>query len=222
MVVGADHVYRMDPRQMIAQHVEHGAGVTVAAIPVSRQDAKAFGIVGVGADGRTIEKFLEKPANPPTIPDSPEESFASMGIYVFDTKVLVDVLHADAADESSRHDIGGNIIPALVRDGAAQAYDFLDQRRARRDRAGLRLLARRRHHRRLLRRAHGPAHRRADVQPLQRPLADPHPHGPAAAGQVRARQRRPGGPGDRLAGVQRRDRLRRPRPRSPCCRPGCG
>jgi glucose-1-phosphate adenylyltransferase len=125
VVVGADHVYRMDPRQMIEQHVEYGAGVTVAAIPVSRQDAKAFGIVGVGSDGRTVEKFLEKPANPPTIPDSPGESFASMGIYVFDTKVLVDVLHADAADSSSRHDIGGNIIPALVSDGAAQAYDFL-------------------------------------------------------------------------------------------------
>jgi len=125
VVVGADHVYRMDPRQMIAEHVEYGAGVTVAAIPVARQDAKAFGIVGVGADGRTIEKFVEKPANPPTIPDSPDESFASMGIYVFDTKALVDALHADAADESSRHDIGGNIIPAMVRDGAAQAYDFM-------------------------------------------------------------------------------------------------
>src|ERR1700742_654799 len=120
VVVGADHVYRMDPRQMIAHHVEYGAGV-----PVAQQDAKAFGIVGVGTDGRTIEKFVEKPANPPTIPDSPDESFASMGIYVFDTKALVDVLHADATDESSRHDIGGNIIPALVRDGAAQAYDFM-------------------------------------------------------------------------------------------------
>jgi glucose-1-phosphate adenylyltransferase len=125
VVVGADHVYRMDPRQMIAQHVEYGAGVTVAAIPVSRQDAKAFGIVGVAGDGRTIERFLEKPANPPTIPDSPDESFASMGIYVFDTKVLKDVLHTDAHDINSRHDIGGNIIPALVRDGAAQAYDFM-------------------------------------------------------------------------------------------------
>jgi glucose-1-phosphate adenylyltransferase len=125
VVVGADHVYRMDARQVIAQHLEHGAGVTVAAIPVARQDAKAFGIVGVGANGRTIEKFVEKPANPPTIPDSPEESFASMGIYVFDTKALVDVLHTDATDSSSRHDIGGNVIPALVDDGAAQAYDFL-------------------------------------------------------------------------------------------------
>jgi glucose-1-phosphate adenylyltransferase len=125
VVVGADHVYRMDPRQMIAEHLEHGAGATVAAIPVARQDAKAFGIVGVGANGRTIEKFVEKPANPPTIPDSPEESFASMGIYVFDALALVDVLRADAADSSSRHDIGGNVIPAMVADGAAQAYDFL-------------------------------------------------------------------------------------------------
>ena len=125
IVVGADHVYRMDPRQMIAQHVEHGAGVTVAAIPVARQDAKAFGIVGVGPDGRTVETFLEKPSNPPPLPGHPEESFASMGIYVFDTKVLVDVLRRDAIDPGSRHDIGGNIIPTLVADGAAQAYDFL-------------------------------------------------------------------------------------------------
>jgi len=125
VVVGADHVYRMDPRQMIAQHLEYGAGATVEAIPVARQDAKAFGIVGVAGDGRMIERFLEKPANPPTIPDHPDESFASMGIYVFDTKVLRDVLRTDSKDESSRHDIGGNIIPMLVRDGAAQAYDFM-------------------------------------------------------------------------------------------------
>ena len=125
VVVGADHVYRMDPRQMIAHHIEYGAGATVAAIPVSRQDAKAFGIVGVGPDGRSIESFLEKPSNPPPLPDSPEESFASMGIYVFSTKVLVDALRRDAEDPDSRHDIGGNIIPMLVDDGAAVAYDFL-------------------------------------------------------------------------------------------------
>jgi glucose-1-phosphate adenylyltransferase len=125
VVFGADHVYRMDARQMITRHLEYAAGATVAAIPVSRQDAKAFGIVGVGQDGRSIQTFLEKPANPPAIPDSPDESYASMGIYVFDTKVLADVLARDASDSSSRHDIGGNVIPALVRDGAAQAYDFL-------------------------------------------------------------------------------------------------
>jgi glucose-1-phosphate adenylyltransferase len=125
VVVGADHVYRMDPRQMIAQHIEYGAGVTVAAIAVARQDAKAFGIVGVGPDGRSIDRFLEKPADPPSLPDSPEESYASMGIYVFDTKVLVDGLRRDAENPESRHDIGGNLVPLLVGDGCAQAYDFL-------------------------------------------------------------------------------------------------
>jgi glucose-1-phosphate adenylyltransferase len=125
VVVGADHVYRMDVRQMVAQHVEHKAGVTVAALPVSRQDAKAFGIVGVAGDGRTITSFLEKPSDPPPLPDSPEESFASMGIYVFSTDVLIDALRRDARNEDSRHDIGGNLIPLLVADGHAQAYDFM-------------------------------------------------------------------------------------------------
>jgi glucose-1-phosphate adenylyltransferase len=125
VVVGADHVYRMDVRQIIAQHLAHGAGVTVAALPVTRQDAKEFGIVGVAANGRTITSFLEKPSDPPPLPDSPNESFASMGIYVFTTEVLRDALHRDAKDDDSRHDIGGNLIPMLVNDGHAQAYDFL-------------------------------------------------------------------------------------------------
>jgi glucose-1-phosphate adenylyltransferase len=124
-VVGADHVYRMDPQQMIAQHEMYGAGVTVAALPVSRQDAKDFGIVGVGPDGRGITSFLEKPKDPPTVPGQPDTSFASMGIYVFSTNVLIDALRRDAADEDSKHDIGGNLIPLLVQDGVAQAYDFL-------------------------------------------------------------------------------------------------
>jgi glucose-1-phosphate adenylyltransferase len=125
VVVGADHVYRMDVRQIIDQHLAHAAGVTVASLPVSRQDAKAFGIVGVAPDGRTITAFLEKPANPPPLPGSPDESFASMGIYVFSTEVLRDALNRDAKDPDSRHDIGGNLVPMLVDDGRAQAYDFL-------------------------------------------------------------------------------------------------
>lgn len=124
-VIGADHVYRMDFQQMIDHHVAHGAGVTVAAIPVPRHEASSFGIVSVSKDGRTVEEFLEKPADPPTLPGRPEESYASMGNYVFDTNVLVDALRKDADDDSSRHDMGGNIIPMLVRDGIAQAYDFL-------------------------------------------------------------------------------------------------
>ncbi|MGH3190893.1 MAG: glucose-1-phosphate adenylyltransferase [Streptosporangiaceae bacterium] len=125
IVFGADHVYRMDPKQMIDHHRAHGAGVTVAAIPVPRDEASAFGIVGVAADGTTIEAFLEKPADPPPMPGNPDMCYASMGNYVFDTDVLVDALRKDAADDSSRHDIGGNIIPNLVANGSAQAYDFL-------------------------------------------------------------------------------------------------
>jgi glucose-1-phosphate adenylyltransferase len=124
MVIGADHVYRMDPAQMVEQHVTGGAGVTVAAIPVPREEASAFGIVEVGQDGRQITRFLEKPADPPPMPGDPTMSYGSMGNYVFDTKVLVQALRADADDEESRHDIGGDIIPAMVRAGMAQAYDF--------------------------------------------------------------------------------------------------
>jgi glucose-1-phosphate adenylyltransferase len=124
MVIGADHVYRMDPMQMVEHHLAHGAGVTVAAIPVPKEEASGFGIVKVALDGRTIADFLEKPADPPPMPGNPDMCYASMGNYVFDTNVLVDALRKDAEDEDSRHDMGGNIVPMLVRDGCAQAYDF--------------------------------------------------------------------------------------------------
>jgi glucose-1-phosphate adenylyltransferase len=125
-VFGADHVYRMDMMQMVAQHQAQGAGVTVAAIPVPRGDATDFGIVQTGADGRTVEAFLEKPADPPPLANDPNMSYASMGNYVFDTDVLIDALRKDAADDSSRHDMGGDILPMLVSQGAAQAYNFLE------------------------------------------------------------------------------------------------
>jgi len=125
IVFGADHVYRMDPRQMIDQHVEHGAGVTVAAIRVRRQEATAFGVIHAGPDGRTVEAFLEKPREPPGLPGAPDEAFASMGNYVFDTDVLVDALRKDAVVETSRHDMGGDIMPMLVAERSAQVYDFM-------------------------------------------------------------------------------------------------
>jgi glucose-1-phosphate adenylyltransferase len=124
VVVGADHVYRMDPQQIIDQHVAGGAGVTVAAIPVPRTEATEFGVIGVGQDGRTMEAFLEKPADPPARPGHPDQALASMGNYVFTTDVLVDALRKDAADDASRHDMGGNLIPMLMRAGLAQVYDF--------------------------------------------------------------------------------------------------
>ena len=154
---------------MIDHHVAHGAGVTVAAIPVPRDEASAFGIVEVGKDGRTVEAFLEKPADPPPMPGNPDMSYASMGNYVFDTNVLVDALRKDAADDSSRHDIGGNIIPMLVANGSAQAYDFMVNKVPGAARRDVGLLARRRHPRLVLRRAHGPVRGAAGLQPVQRP-----------------------------------------------------
>ena len=123
VVFGADHVYRMDAARMVAQHIESGAGVTVAGIRVPRAGAAAFGIIGT-RDGRVIDEFLEKPAEPPGLPDDPDSSFASMGNYVFSTPALLEALRADAVDEGSAHDMGGDIIPMLVRGGAAQVYDF--------------------------------------------------------------------------------------------------
>jgi glucose-1-phosphate adenylyltransferase len=124
-VFGADHVFRMDPQQMIAQHIDSGAGVTVAALPVPRAEATAFGVIKAGQDGRTIEAFLEKPADPPGMPGREDTAYASMGIYVFTTKVLVEALRQDAGDDGSRHDMGGDIVPMLVRQGTAHVYDFL-------------------------------------------------------------------------------------------------
>jgi glucose-1-phosphate adenylyltransferase len=124
IVFGADHVYRMDPRQMIDQHVEAGAGCTVAAIRVPRLDATEFGVIHAAKDGHRIEEFLEKPADPPGLPDSPDEAYASMGNYLFDAHVLIDALRKDAANPASKHDMGGDIIPMMVANGLAQVYDF--------------------------------------------------------------------------------------------------
>jgi glucose-1-phosphate adenylyltransferase len=124
VVFGADHVYRMDPRQMLRQHIENGAGATVAGIRVPRADASSFGIITPGSDGVRIERFLEKPADPPGLPDDPDQVYASMGNYVFSTKTLIDALHRDAADERSVHDMGGNILPMLTEDDVVQVYDF--------------------------------------------------------------------------------------------------
>ena len=126
VVFGADHVYRMDPRQMVDQHLSSGAGVTVAAIRVPRAQASEFGIIETAADGRKIKQFLEKPANPPSIPGDPLNAFASMGNYVFNTDTLVDALRTDAADDTSIHDMGTNIIPMLTVNGQAEVYDFAD------------------------------------------------------------------------------------------------
>jgi glucose-1-phosphate adenylyltransferase len=123
VVFGADNIYRMDVSQMLAAHIESGLDATVAGIRVPRRDASAFGIIDADADG-VISRFLEKPDEPPGLPDSPDESYASMGNYIFSTKPFVERLVEDAQSRSSKHDMGGNIVPGYVRDGAAQVYDF--------------------------------------------------------------------------------------------------
>ena len=123
-VFGADHVYRMDPEQMVSAHIESGASVTVAGIRVPKSQASGFGIIKTDQTGKKITEFLEKPSEPPSIPDSPDECYASMGNYVFKTEALIEVLKKDAADETSIHDMGSNIIPMLTEKGEANVYDF--------------------------------------------------------------------------------------------------
>jgi glucose-1-phosphate adenylyltransferase len=123
-VFGADHIYRMDPVQMLEHHLESGAGVTVAGIRVPIEDAYQFGVIERGASTR-IERFREKPSDARPVPEDQTKALVSMGNYVFTTKALLDYLALDAEDEGSRHDIGGNLIPRMVEAGQAEVYDFI-------------------------------------------------------------------------------------------------
>lgn len=122
-VFGADHVYRMNPAEMVEAHIESGAGVTVAGLRVPRTSAREFGIIEMG-EGTKIARFREKPDDPASIPGDAEHCYASMGNYVFTTQTLIDALQADALDDASKHDLGTNIIPMLTHAGAAHVYDF--------------------------------------------------------------------------------------------------
>ncbi len=121
-VFGADHIYRMDIKQMIAFHQERRASVTVAARPVPIGEASSFGILAVDSDGRVVS-FEEKPAQPRPMPGNPHRAYASMGNYVFSRQALVDTLLTDAR-RSTDHDFGRTIIPELVPAGGVFAYDF--------------------------------------------------------------------------------------------------
>jgi glucose-1-phosphate adenylyltransferase len=123
-VFGADHIYRMDPSQMVAQHIESGAGVTVAALRVPIEQADQFGVIETGADGRVITAFREKPKDAVGLADAPDHVYASMGNYVFNIDTLVDAVTADAEARESAHDMGGDIVPRLVGSGQAHVYDF--------------------------------------------------------------------------------------------------
>jgi glucose-1-phosphate adenylyltransferase len=121
-VFGADHIYRMDVRQMVQDHLDNQAGVTVAAIPVGYEDAKSFGVIESDDVGH-IKAFHEKSPTPPTMPGDDSRCLASMGNYVFDTKTLIDIVSPTGEDDVYT-DLGGHIIPALTAQGRARVYDF--------------------------------------------------------------------------------------------------
>jgi glucose-1-phosphate adenylyltransferase len=123
-VFGADHIYRMDPRQMVNQHVRGGTEVTVAGIRVPIDQASDFGVIETDDDGLGIRAFREKPSDPVPLRDAPGQVLASMGNYVFTAEALIAAVTLDAANEHSNHDLGRDLVPALVARGEAQVYDF--------------------------------------------------------------------------------------------------
>ncbi len=127
VIVGADHVYRMDFSQMVDSHIASGAEFTVAGIRQPIELADQFGVIDIDKDnpGR-IRAFLEKPENPEGLPDSPGEVLASMGNYVASVEPLLEALKADAESASSKHDMGGDIVPHFVDRGTCGFYDFVD------------------------------------------------------------------------------------------------
>lgn len=124
IVFGADHIYRIDARQMLDAHLAGGRAATVAGIRIPRSEANQFGVITIGPDSNKILKFDEKPENPEGLPDSPDEVLASMGNYIFSAEMLMDLATDDAREAGSHHDIGGDLIPKLVELGEANVYDF--------------------------------------------------------------------------------------------------
>ncbi len=123
IILAGDHIYKMDYEPMLQQHVDQGADVTVGCLEVPLQDATGFGVIDVDTADRIVD-FVEKPANPPAMPDRPDTALASMGIYVFETSFLAEQLRRDAADKTSSHDFGKDIIPYIVKHGKAVAHPF--------------------------------------------------------------------------------------------------
>ena len=125
IVFGADHIYRMDPRQMVDQHIESGAAATVAGIRVPIGEASDFGVIKADEHGKILS-FLEKPEDPPSIPGEPDWAFVSMGNYVFNTQFLYEQVIKDADTPDTQHDFGRNIIPRIIDEYRVFAYPFRD------------------------------------------------------------------------------------------------
>ena len=122
-VFSGDHIFKMNISQMIEAHIQRNAQVTVSAIPVPIEEASSFGIVGMDSSGMATS-FIEKPKNPAHMPGNPHMSLVSMGNYVFNTRLLIDVLTKDAQNENSNHDFGKDILPKLTHEGMVHVYDF--------------------------------------------------------------------------------------------------
>ena len=129
VILGGDHIYKMNYAKMLDAHIENGADATVAAIPVAPEDAAGqFGVMEVNHDFQIIG-FEEKPQEPKLIPGLTDRCLCSMGIYIFSTQFLRDELHRDAADHTSQHDFGANIIPSAIEKHQIFAYPFMDENR---------------------------------------------------------------------------------------------
>ena len=125
VILAGDHIYKMDYELILQQHCETGADVTIACLEVPRMEAVAFGVMAVD-EHDNVTAFVEKPADPPAVPGNPDIALASMGIYVFHTKLLFDELRRDAETPGSSRDFGKDIIPYLVKHGKAVAHRFSD------------------------------------------------------------------------------------------------
>jgi glucose-1-phosphate adenylyltransferase len=123
VILAGDHIYKMDYELMLQHHVDSGANVTVGCLEVPRKEASGFGVMHVDDKG-TIKTFLEKPKDPPGMPDKPDMALASMGIYVFETQFLFDQLRRDVATPGTSHDFGKDLIPYIVQHGKAVAHRF--------------------------------------------------------------------------------------------------
>jgi glucose-1-phosphate adenylyltransferase len=123
VVLGGDHIYKMDYSLMLQDHVATGAACTIGCIEVPKAEASAFGVMAVDEE-RRITDFVEKPADPPTMPGKPDTTLASMGIYIFNAEYLYQLLDDDVANAASSHDFGKDIIPRVVNEGGAVAHPF--------------------------------------------------------------------------------------------------
>ena len=125
LVLAGDHIYKMDYGPMLAHHAERGAQVTIGCLEVPLDQAREFGVMEVGEDSQVLD-FAEKPKSPKPVPGKPEVAMASMGIYVFDARFLLDWLTADAGLTESSHDFGKDVIPSAIRAAKVYAYPFRD------------------------------------------------------------------------------------------------